>query len=142
MRQIQNSIKRNLCFPLRITEAMGKIFDHPLTLVEAPMGYGKTTAVREHIILTSATLLWQNIYDTSKAAFWGGFCLLFKGLDSGRAHSLAQLGFPDDSVSMHAALTLIKSIHKMKIIYNNNGLFGHGDTFYKRQGGQIGRAHV
>ena len=110
MRQIQNSIKRNLCFPLRITEAMGKIFDHSLTLVEAPMGYGKTTAVREHIILTSATLLWQNIYDASKAAFWGGFCLLFKGLDSGRAHSLAQLGFPDDSVSMHAALTLIKSI--------------------------------
>jgi len=110
MLQIPDSKKRNLCFPQRITEAIGKIFDHPLTLVEAPMGYGKTTAVREHVILTGAGLLWQNIYDDSKAAFWGGFCLLFKELDSDRAYSLAQLGFPDDSVSMHAALTLIRSI--------------------------------
>ena len=110
MRNIQNSKGRFLCFPKRITEAIGKIFDYPLIVVEAPMGYGKTTAVREHVILTSANLLWQNIYDESKAAFWSGFCLLFKELDSGRAYSLALLGFPDDSVSMHAALTLIKNI--------------------------------
>jgi len=110
MRQIQNSQKRTLCFPYRITEAVGKVFDYPLIIVEAPMGYGKTTAVREQVILTSANLLWQNIYDDSKAAFWSGFCVLFKELDNDRAHSLAQLGFPDDSVSMHAALTLIKNI--------------------------------
>jgi len=110
MRQIQNSKKQNLYFPQRITEAMGKILDYPLTIVEAPMGYGKTTSVREHVILTGADLLWQNIYDDSKAAFWSGFCLLFKELDNDRTHSLAQLGFPDDSVSMHAALTLIKNI--------------------------------
>jgi uncharacterized membrane protein YeiB len=36
----------NLYFPRRIAEAMNKIFDFPLTVVEAPMGYGKTTAVR------------------------------------------------------------------------------------------------
>jgi len=110
MRQIPNSQKRTLCFPRRITEDAGKIFDYPLIIVEAPMGYGKTTAVREHVILTSAKLLWQNVYDDSKAAFWSGFCFLFKELDSDRAHSLAQLGFPDDSVSMHAAVTLIKNI--------------------------------
>lgn len=110
MLQISDSKKRNVCFPRRITEAMGKIFDHPLTLVEAPMGYGKTTAVRAHVILTGANLLWQNVYDDSKAAFWSGFCLLFKELDNDRAYSLVQLGFPDDSVSMHAALTLIKNI--------------------------------
>ena len=110
MRQIKNSKNQTLCFPKRITETMGRIFDRPLTLVEAPMGYGKTTAVREHIILTGADLLWQNIYDDSQTAFWGGLCLLFKELDSGRAYSLAQLGPPDDSVSMRAALALIKSI--------------------------------
>ena len=110
MRYIRNSKKRNLYFPQRIAEAMGKLLDYPLTIVEAPMGYGKTTAVREYVILTSADLLWLNIYDDSKSAFWSGFCLLFKELDNERAHSLAQLGFPDDSVSMHAALMLINNI--------------------------------
>ena len=110
MRQIQNSKGRILFFPRRMTEAISKIFDYPLIIVEAPMGYGKTTAVREHVILASANLLWQNVYDNSKTAFWGGFCLLFKELDSDRAYRLAQLGFPDDSASMHAALTLIKNI--------------------------------
>jgi len=113
MRQIQHIKERNLFFPRRITEAMGKIFDHPLTIVEAPMGYGKTTAVREHVI-TRANLLWQNVYDDSNAVFWSDFCLLFKEFDNDRAGSLAQLGFPDDSVSMHAALTLIKNIPLLK----------------------------
>ena len=110
MHQLQNRKKRNSYFPQRITQAMSKIFDYPLTIVEAPMGYGKTTTVREHVILTSANLLWQNIYDDSKTAFWSGFCRLFNELDSDRAHSLVQLGFPDDSVSINAALTLIKYI--------------------------------
>jgi len=110
MLQVQNRKKRTLCFPQRITESVGKIFDYPLIIAEAPMGYGKTTAVREHIILTNANLLWQNVYDDSIGAFWSGFCALFQKLDNERARSLAQLGFPEDSVSMRAALKLIKNI--------------------------------
>ena len=40
---------RSLYFTKGITEAVGKIFQYPLTIVEAPMGYGKTTAVREFL---------------------------------------------------------------------------------------------
>ena len=128
MLQIPDSKKRNLCFSQRITDAMGKIFDHPLTLVEAPMGYGKTTAVREHVMLTDANLLWQNVYDDSKTVFWSGFCLLFKELDNKRTNNLAQLGFPDDSVSLRAALTLIKDIvlSKPTVIVIDD--FHHVDT--------------
>lgn len=110
MRQLQNNKGRILCFPQRIAEAVSRINDFPLTIVEAPLGYGKTTAVRECVNLPGILLLWQNIYDDSKTAFWSGFCHLFKELDNDRADSLAQLGFPDSSVSLHAALEMIRSI--------------------------------
>ena len=110
MRQMPNSKERTLFFPQRITEAIEKTFDFPLSIIEAPMGYGKTTAVKEHIILSNGNLYWQNIHNTSKAAFWIDFCRLFEELDNDRAHSLAQLGFPDDNDSLHAALKLIKDI--------------------------------
>ena len=110
MDRLQNRKKRDLYFSPRVTQDMSKILGYPLTLVEAPMGYGKTTTVREHVMLTSAHLLWQNIYDDSKVAFWSGFCRLFDALDSGRAHRLTEFGFPDDSASIHVALALIKQI--------------------------------
>ncbi len=33
----------------RVNRALMSIFEYPLTIVEAPMGYGKTTAVREFL---------------------------------------------------------------------------------------------
>ncbi len=33
----------------RVNRALESIFDYPMTIVEAPIGYGKTTAVREFL---------------------------------------------------------------------------------------------
>jgi LuxR family maltose regulon positive regulatory protein len=114
MRQIQNNKKQNIYFPNRISEALNKMLDYPLTIVEAPMGYGKTTAVREHINQMDAILLWQNIYDSSETTFWSCFCSLFDELDHEQGQSLLKLGLPKDSVSMHMALTILESIHLPK----------------------------
>lgn len=95
---------RGLYFPDRITEAMNGIFDYPLTIVEAPMGYGKTTAVREHLGNAHANILWQKVNDSSTNSFWNGLCRLFGEVDADRAHNLAQLEFPNDSVSFQKAL--------------------------------------
>jgi LuxR family maltose regulon positive regulatory protein len=69
---------RELYFSKRVTEAMKRIFDYPLTIVEAPMGYGKTTAVREHLGKARANILWQKVYDSSVNSFWNGLCSMFK----------------------------------------------------------------
>lgn len=37
----------------RVNRALESIFDYPLAIVEAPMGYGKTTAVRDFIMAKS-----------------------------------------------------------------------------------------
>lgn len=99
-----------LYFPKRITEVMKRIFDYPLTIVEAPMGYGKTTAVREYLSNADANILWQRVYDNSETSFWKELCLLLSKLDTDRSYNLEQLGFPDDIVLKQEALKLIEDI--------------------------------
>lgn len=106
----KQSKQTNLYFSRRIAEAMDRIFNYPLTVVEAPMGYGKTTAVREHLRNAKAKFLMQRVYESTTNGFWKGFCSLFHELDSNCSHGLVQLEFPSDSVSLHQALKLIKDI--------------------------------
>lgn len=106
----KQSLTRSLYFSERISGAMTGIFDYPLTIVEAPMGYGKTTAVREHLKSTHANVLWQTLHDNSVDNFWNGFCFLFNKMDQSRSQSLSQLGFPNDKVSLQEALKLIQEI--------------------------------
>lgn len=101
---------KSLYFPKRITEAMDGIFDHPLTVVEAPIGYGKTTAVREYLNQTDVLVLWQIVYDNSVAGFWKGFSRLIAKKDEISARNLLDLGFPNDSVLMQEALRIIEEI--------------------------------
>ncbi len=99
-----------LFFPERITEAIKEIYHYPLTIIEAPMGYGKTTALKEHLKDSDACVLWHRIYDGDPNSFWNGFCRLFQEVDGERAQSLQHLGFPNDSVSRQEALNLMEGI--------------------------------
>lgn len=99
-----------LYFPQRITDAMKEIYHYAITIIEAPMGYGKTTALREHLKDSKAHAMWHRIYDGDMNGFWSGFCRLFIEVDAGRAQSLLQLGFPNDSVSRQEALRLIEEM--------------------------------
>jgi len=86
------------------------ILDHPLTIIEAPMGYGKTTSVREYLRNAGLDMLWQMVYESSTASFWNGFAKLFRELDDDRSQSLVHLRFPNDTISMQETIKLIKDI--------------------------------
>lgn len=101
---------KSLYISNRITESMDRILNYPLTIVEAPMGYGKTTAVNEYLNNAGVNVLWQRVYDSSTSSFWNGFGRLFRELDDDRSQSLVQLGFPDDGISVQEALHLIEDI--------------------------------
>jgi ATP-dependent transcriptional regulator len=94
----------------KLKASFNSMFEYPLTIVEAPMGYGKTTAVRESLKNTEAHVLWQRIYDNSVTGFWSNFCRRWSELDADRSQDLGQLGFPNDSVSLLEALRLIENI--------------------------------
>lgn len=101
---------KSLYFPSRIIKSLDGILDHPLTIIEAPMGYGKTTSVREYLRNAGVDMLWQMVYESSTASFWNGFAKLFRELDDDRSQSPVHLRFPNDTVSMQEAIKLIKDI--------------------------------
>ncbi len=101
---------RRLYFSNRVIEALNGIFDYPLTIIEAPMGYGKTTALRTFLNDSDVNIFWQSIYDNSLAGFWNNFAKQFYDADSNRSQSLLQLGFPNDSLPLEEAIQLIDDI--------------------------------
>jgi len=110
MRKNKKPNTRSLYFSERITKAIRQVSDYPLTIVEAPMGYGKTTAVWEQLNFYLDHVMWQRVYDHSPSSFWNGFCHLFGRLDEAHAWSLSQLQFPDDSVSLETVLNILERI--------------------------------
>lgn len=110
MRKAKQLNTRSIYFPEKTLKALEKISCFPLTVVEAPMGYGKTTAVRECLKNTDAKTLWLWIHDSSIAAFWKGFCRKIGEIDRERAENLEACGLPDDSVSWQTVLNLIEDI--------------------------------
>ena len=93
-----------------VNGALDKIWEYPLTVVEAPMGYGKTTAVKEYLKTSQAQVLWQTLLDESETSFWNGFCRLFRKLNSTAAASLAEVGVPSNSVFLEEAVGILEGI--------------------------------
>ncbi|HWR38339.1 MAG TPA: LuxR C-terminal-related transcriptional regulator [Patescibacteria group bacterium] len=93
-----------------LSQALEKIWVYPLTVVEAPMGYGKTTAVKEFLKTSGAQVLWWTLADSSINGFWQGFCRLLKSIDAHCAATLTELGAPTDSVFMDTAIELLENI--------------------------------
>lgn len=99
-----------------LTKHLSKIFTYSLTVVEAPMGYGKTTAMKEFFKDAKEKILWQTITDDSAIVFWNGFCRLIRKLDPAGADRLAGLGVPGNSVFMEEALNIIEDIELSEIV--------------------------
>ncbi len=92
----------------RLVDELNNIFKFPLTVVQAPMGYGKTTATREFLKKSGFTLLWQNLYDDSIDAFWKGFSGLFNKIDSRLSSGLDKIGAPRNSLAIIEIIELFK----------------------------------
>lgn len=105
---------RSLYFSDRAAKTMIGFLDYSLTIVEAPMGYGKTTFVRENLKNLDAKILWQKVYDNSILGFWKGFCCQLEEVDQPRAMNLSALGFPNDSTTRYEAMSLIGEMELQK----------------------------
>ena len=101
---------KSLYFSNRINKAMDGILDHPLTILEAPMGYGKTTAVRNALRKFEGNVLWQNVYGEGANDFWLGFCAALSKLDAELSESLRCMGLPRDVTLMNEAIRLFQTV--------------------------------
>jgi ATP-dependent transcriptional regulator len=93
-----------------LNQSLEAIWHYPLTVVEAPMGYGKTTAMREFLKGSEAEVLWCTVFDSSPSVFWQGFNRLLAKFDPVCADRLGKLGIPGDNVLREEAVELIGDI--------------------------------
>lgn len=85
-----------LLFSDELQRKLDRIPDYPLTVVEAPSGFGKTTAVREYLKGRSPleSRHWYTCLGESPACAWAGICGLFAALDGKIADRLRCLELP------------------------------------------------
>lgn len=99
-------------FPDRVIKYMGKITDYPLTVVEAPMGYGKTIAVKESIRDGGFNHVWINIDDDSLGTIWQEICEGLSPFYDEVAKELKSFGAPKNR---DERLQVLKAIRRVNI---------------------------
>ncbi len=84
-------------FSSMLKHRLNQISHYPLTIVEAPSGFGKTTAIREYLsenIPQSACVYWYTCLGEPASVAWRGICTLFANVNSIAAASLQELEMP------------------------------------------------
>ncbi|WP_419785284.1 LuxR C-terminal-related transcriptional regulator [Pseudodesulfovibrio sp.] len=90
----------------RLRDGVAVIHSTPITFIHAPMGYGKTVAVREYLRDKNVSPIWTFVLTQDGNAFWQDFCRVLRGSlpDMAKvADSLEDLGFPGDPARLDAA---------------------------------------
>jgi LuxR family maltose regulon positive regulatory protein len=118
----------------RVNRALESIFEYPLTIVEAPLGYGKTTAVREFLKAKGGPVLWLSFLSPrdTDSFFWDGFAEEIGRLDEAVGDRLKSLGFPCDTPQAANILSILS-----RLDYEENTALVI-DDFHLVKGPQIG----
>ncbi|HML36226.1 MAG TPA: hypothetical protein PKA19_02220 [Bacillota bacterium] len=96
----------------RIDAALSAIFEYPLTILEAPMGYGKTTAVKMFTQNQNVRSFWFTFSDlrNSETAFWNSFTDDIMEIDRQAGTVLKSLGLPADAPQMERMLRTLGAV--------------------------------
>lgn len=97
----------------RINDQLAEIYDYPLTIVEAPMGYGKTTAVRNFLEMKKIKPIWITFQPENGSADykWDKVCEEIGKWDQNTGQTLKQLGFPVDVPQMDQVLSVLSKMN-------------------------------
>ena len=110
-------------FSDKLKERLNRIPQHPLTIVEAPSGFGKTTAVREYLrtVHPEAARAWHTCLGESALAAWLEICALFAEIGDAKADDLKNLKLPAPDTLCHigAALKALECRREAYLVIDN-----------------------
>lgn len=110
-------------FSDKMKKQLKQISQYPLTVVEAPSGFGKTTAIREHLRseLPQAACAWYTCMGESAALAWMEICALFARISSEAADDMKRLNTPtiDTLFYMKAYLKNLKCRRETYLVIDN-----------------------
>ncbi len=96
----------------RVNRELECILELPLTVVEAPIGYGKTTAVREFLMDKGVPVIWTSFFsgnDTAEA-FWNRLATEVGRFDETAGIRLKSLGIPSDAPQAAMLVSILSDL--------------------------------
>lgn len=112
-RKLRRKTLHSQYFNERLQSKLARVNSFPLTIVEAPLGFGKTVAIRSIMSGRGVRVLWINVTTSNVHSFWYDFCTRFAQQFppyQDLASSLLSLGLPEDQVQMFEALKLMRQL--------------------------------
>ncbi len=106
-------------FSDKLRKQLEQISHHPLTIVEAPSGFGKTTAVREYLkenLPQDTGEYWYTCLGEPSSTAWRGICSLIANADKNKAEVLKSLEMPTIETLIYMT-EIIKDIRCSKETY-------------------------
>ena len=96
----------------RINRLLSAITEYPLTVLEAPAGYGKTTAVRDYLDSRKIRPLWISFRPMIGCSeyCWEKVSTKAEKMDSGAGAALKSLGFPVDAPQRNRILSILNRL--------------------------------
>lgn len=97
----------------RINDRFVQVYDYPLTIVEASMGYGKTSAVRNFLETQKIKPIWITFQSENGSADykWKKVCDEIGKWNSDIGETLKHLGFPVDVPQMDQVLSVLSNMN-------------------------------
>ena len=86
---------RHLYYPQRLRDIYDCIDLYPLTVIEAPMGYGKTTLTRDWLRRSGYRYVWKHIYDRAIEEEWDDFFSAFSEIIGESSDKLMDYSFQE-----------------------------------------------
>lgn len=104
--------KTNLLKRKRVDDILSVIYNYPLTIVEAPIGFGKTTAVRNFLESHKNPYFWITFLNSNEtnSFFWNDFSFELSKIDKEAGKKLKCLGFPVDIPQISKVLSILNNI--------------------------------
>ncbi len=91
MAQYINQAQKVICFSDKLISKFDSFIAFPCTVIEAPMGYGKTTLIKSVIESFNYPSVWQKVYENGAQEFWKGFCKAISKIDENCAQGLKNI---------------------------------------------------
>lgn len=90
-----------------LEKRLNTLYEYPVTVVEAPTGYGKTTIIREFLKKSGKPFIWFNVDTSNKNIFFDDFCKKIKSINEKASKKLREIGYPNDFESCKKIVSIL-----------------------------------
>lgn len=108
---------KQLYFSNQLLEKLYKIRTNTLTIVEAPLGYGKTTALHHFLEESDEKFIWMDVTSKDNSRTFDELCIALKQYDENAAAELKNIGYPADDELCDKCIEIMKKIQLDEISY-------------------------